>query len=176
MTVLDDLFNWAANQPTQNKTTVNISMATNQVIGPGGPNANLVSYATGYLTYQQQTDTQNASFTSTSPLTQYFSDRQYPGSVVSGPSIGGAPFNANATDQLNVTITLQPFLEIPRPPSMGPMTIQNWYYITLQSPTWGYTIGAPLNVDPATNIIYFMIGATYYTISLCNQTSTGPGG
>jgi hypothetical protein len=41
----------------------------------------------------------------------------------------------------------------------------------VQSPKWGFSNSATLNVDPTTNIIYFMIGATFYTISLCNQNS-----
>src|SRR6516225_8656444 len=76
-TILDDLFNWAAQQGPLNTTTVQFHMTSNEITRNG-----LVSYSEGTLRYNPAHFYKllwfPASFSSgTNGITQYFSDRRF---------------------------------------------------------------------------------------------------
>jgi hypothetical protein len=126
--LLDDLFQWAAQQPAGNITSINLAMTGNQI--NAGPTVhNLVSYSEGPLYYTPASH-QGMFFTpanfASQPngITQYFNNRRYPNP--SGGFEPGPPFNSNssgdATDPLDITITSLLFFSHP-------------YSITIQSMT-----------------------------------------
>jgi hypothetical protein len=151
--ILDDLFQWAAQEPAGNIITVRIAITTNEIT-----RSNLVSYAEGDLQYRPAHSSGMfffpASFASPeNGLHQYFSDRRY------GPpnSFANFPFDSENTDPLTVSIT--------RP------LIVNSYTITLHSSKWGFTESLAPNFDAASSIIYGSVGGGLLTVSLCGRNS-----
>jgi hypothetical protein len=99
--IIDDLFQWAAQQPAGNIITVGIAITTNEIT-----RNNLVSYAEGHLNYHPAHSTGwllvLPFFASPNDgVTQYFSDRRYGGEL----GFGTAPFDSKNTDPLTVSIT-----------------------------------------------------------------------
>jgi len=151
--IIDDLFQWAAQQPTDNITTVRIAITTNEIT-----RNNLVSYAEGPLTYHPGHSGGMffvpPSFASAiDGVTQYFSDRRY-----SSGSFSTAPFDAANTDPLTVSIS--------RP------IIATGYTITFKSSKWGFTESLAPNFDATSSIIYGGVGGSLITVSLCNKSSS----
>jgi len=151
---LDNLFAWAAEQPSNNRpATVNIALTTST---PGSRNA--VTFASGTLQYVGGTGVvKESSFSG--PATQYFSDR------VSGDYLFN-PFNPNQTDTVNITVTQIVEIEI-GPPS---------YVVQLTIPALGVgaTQVSPLNFDDTTGVVYgpFPVSpATFVTMAFCGQLS-----
>jgi hypothetical protein len=158
-TILDDLFQWAAQQPSINTTTVQFAMTGNEITRNG-----LVSYAVGTLRYYPPHFNGirflPASFASSvNGITQYFSDRRFsltPGSFIN------YPFNPSNTDPLTITIS---------PLAIGVPT----YSIDVSSSKWGFNDRFVPNFDVTTKILYGSVGGnTFLTISLCNQSSQRP--
>ena len=147
--LLDDLFQWAAQQPAGNITHVNLAMTGNEI----GRN-NLVSYAEGTLSYTPAHHVGMfflpATFHSAANgITQYFSDRRI------APV---APFDPDSTDPLTITITYSP-------------PITPVYALTVHSSKWGFDFTVNPIFDPATEIIYATNGLTFLTFSLCGRFS-----
>jgi hypothetical protein len=158
-TILDDLFQWAAQQPSINTTTVQFAMAGNEITRNG-----LVSYSVGTLRYYPPhfngIQFLPASFASSlNGITQYFSDRRFtltPGSFIN------YPFNPNNTDPLTITIS---------PLAIGVPI----YSIDLKSSKWGFDDRFVPSFDVTTKILYGSVGGnTFLTVSLCNQNSQRP--
>jgi hypothetical protein len=155
--IIDDLFQWAAQQPAGNIITVNIAITTNEIT-----RNNLATYAEGSLTYHPWSSVgwyiHPPRFESPNDgVTQYFSDRRY--TPHAGPS-QKAPFDAMNTDPLTVSIT--------RP--MGATV----YTITFKSSKWGFTESFTPSFDAASSVIYGSVGGGLVTISLCNRVSQPP--
>jgi|WetSurMetagenome_2_1015567.scaffolds.fasta_scaffold21306_2 hypothetical protein len=148
--ILDDLFQWAAQQPQGNSVTVQIAIATNEV-----SRNNLVSYAAGELTYFPAHSVGirhlPPHFASEKDgLKQYFSDR------------GNAPFDHTQTDPLSITIN-------------GHFVFSGGNYsITVHSSKWNFTFTFETTSDPATQVLYGTDGSTFITVSLCGQNSQAP--
>lgn len=145
--VLDDLFTWAAQQPTSGyETSVKIDITSNEIT-----RNNLVTYATGKLIYHRSQSAGMrylpAYFSSgKDKITQYFSDR------------GNNPFDHSQTDPLTVTINKQ-FIA-----SVG-------YTITIESSKWNFHFSFTPTIDPSTQILYGTDHNTFITISLCGRES-----
>jgi hypothetical protein len=152
--ILDDLFQWAAQQPAGNTITVRVATTTNEIT-----RNNLVSYAEGFLNYHPGHSVGmffvGPSFSSSNDgVVQYFSDRRY------GPqgSFTTFPFDANNTDPLTVSITRAPIAA-------------TGYTITIKSSKWGFTENFTPTVDAGSNVIYGSVSGGLVTISLCNRSS-----
>jgi hypothetical protein len=148
--IIDDLFQWAAQQLADNTKTVQIAITTNEIT-----RNNLVSYAEGPLTYHPWISLGMIHFppyfeSENDGVRQYFSDRRYKPS--SGPS---APFDAMKTDLLTVLIT-------------------SGHTITFKSSKWGFTESFTPSFDAASSVIYGSVGGGLVTISLCNRSSSPP--
>jgi len=131
--VLDNLFQWAAEQPAENITSCRLAMATNELT-----RNNLVSYAEGTLFYSPGRHVGlffvPARFSSEpNGITQYFSDRRF------APNGGfeTAPFDPNNTDPLDITIS-PPFL------------LTHQYGITVHSSKWDFQFTVNPSFDAAT--------------------------
>jgi hypothetical protein len=148
--ILDDLFQWAANQPPENFVSVDIAITSNELT-----RKNLVSYAAGPLTYNPSKHVgffwipANFASEKNNSLKQYFSDR------------GGSPFNPDDTDPLDVTIEA---------PNIG----LSQYIITLHSPKWNFQYQIKPGFDVATQVIIGTSGPSLLTFSLCGQLSQSP--
>jgi hypothetical protein len=162
--LLDDLFNWAAQQPAENIVSVACSLATNQSAFQG-VGENLVTYAEGPLLYKPGGWLDSGRFriyvpaAFTGSLTQYFSDRRY------GPpdSFTNYPFNANSTDPLDITVSSPPLL----PSGIGS------YSVSINSPAWTST--QSLTPQCEAGVIYGIVaGAVLLVISLCGRGSQQP--
>jgi hypothetical protein len=162
--LLDDLFNWAAQQPAENITSVACSLATNQSSFQGR-DENLVAYAEGPLLYKPGGWMDSgrfriyvpAAFTGT--LTQYFSNRRY------GPpdSFTNYPFDANSTDPLDITISSPPLI----PLGTGS------YSVSINSPAWAST--QSLTPQCEAGVLYgIMSNSVLLVISLCGQNTQQP--
>lgn len=156
-TILDDLFQWAAQQPPSNVTTVQFAMTGNEITRNG-----LVSYAVGTLTYYPGGWNGHvflpARFASTTNgIKQYFSDRTYNCNPLSFTTY---PFNPNNTDPLTVTVSRAVFGAI--------------YSVDLASSKWGFNFQFRPSVDANTNILYGSMGPTFLTVSLYNRHSAPP--
>lgn len=154
--VLDDLFQWAAQQPADNITSIRLAMTGNELT-----RNNLVSYAEGTLFYHPAPSRGfllfPANFSSeTNGITQYFSDRRF---APDGDFLT-APFDPHNTDPLDITIFA---------PRFSPQ-----YAGTVHSSKWDFEFTVNLSSDPATGIIYATTGPTFLTISLCNRISEPP--
>jgi hypothetical protein len=154
--LLDNLFQWAAQQPTANITSVNLAMT-------GSENANncLVSYADGTLFYKPPSHSGlfhlPANFSSkANGIKQYFSDRTF------GTGLGGNPFNPDDTDPLDVII--------------GPeiLSLSTNYVLTIHSSKYNLSFTVGLKFDATTEVIYATNGPTFITVSLCGQNSIPP--
>lgn len=150
--IIDDLFQWAAQQPAGNITTVRIAITTNEIT-----RNNLVSYAEGSLTYHPGRSVgmffSPPSFASAHDgVTQYFSDRRY-----GSGSFATSPFDAANTDPLTVSITRA--------------IIATGYTITFKSSKWGFTESFTPSFDAASSVIYGSVGGGLVTVSLCNRNS-----
>jgi len=157
--LLDDLFSWAAQQPTGNFIAVICNLATNQSTFQGR-DKNLVSYAEGTLNYHPGgwiiIEGLNLYLppTFTGSLTQYFSDRRY---TTAPTSFDNYPFDANNTDPLNLSIS----------GSSGS------YSVSIQSPKWGFTQGFMPQCEAG--VIYGTVdNVELLVISLCNRRSEPP--
>lgn len=153
--IIDDLFQWAAQQPAGNNTTVRIDITTNEIT-----RNNLVSYAEGMLTYHPGHSggmffTPPSFSSGIDGVTQYFSDRRY-----NSGGFSTAPFDAANTDPLTVSIS--------RP------IIATGYTITFKSSKWGFTESFTPNFDAASSVIYGSVGGSLITVSLCNKSSLSP--
>lgn len=155
--ILDDLFQWAAEQSPNNITTVRISITTNETT------QNIVSYAEGSLTYYPGLSLPwvhiPPSFKSANDgVMQYFSNNRY------GPSgsFTTFPFDADPkkTDPLTVSISSS-FLVA-------------HYTITLHSSKLGFTESFTPNFDAASNVIYGNIGKMLMTVNLCDRNTQPP--
>jgi hypothetical protein len=152
---LDDLFQWAVQQPQGATVSVNLEM-TSDSVSSSGTDGNLVSYGEGTLTYNRSHVTGRwylFPYFSSGPsgITQYFSDRR----PAEQFGVGGPPFDPNNTDPLSVTIS-----------AVGTITVHSSKYnheFTLQP-----------SLDSATNIIYATNGPNFFTLSLCNRQSVTP--
>jgi hypothetical protein len=128
--LLDDLFNWAAQQGTADEIFVGCYLATNQSAFQGR-DENMVTYATGALFYDRggwQGEGRFGRFVPaafTGSLTQFFSNKTFniPSSTA-GYEI--CPFNPEATENLQITISSPPLF-----PAGGP------YSVWINSPEWG---------------------------------------
>jgi hypothetical protein len=152
--LLDDLFQWAAQQPAGNIVAVKLAIATNEIT-----RNNLVSYAEGTLFYHPPHHagifTFPANFSSEPDgITQYFSDRRFGGGLVTHP------FDPNNTDPLTVTINA-PFI----PPQ---------YTVVVHSSKWNFQFTLTPSFDAATEIIYAANGPTFLALSLCDRNSQPP--
>jgi hypothetical protein len=146
--LLDDLFQWAAQEPAGNTVTVKLAIATNEITRD-----NLVSYAEGTLTYHPPRHagilTLPANFASDPDgITQYFSDRRF------GSPLPTNPFDPGKTDPLDVTI-----VAIPQ------------YTATFHSSRWNFEFTVTLTFDAATEIIFAANGPTFLVLSLCSRNS-----
>lgn len=153
--ILDDLFQWAAQQPSGQILTVGIAITTNEIT-----RNNLVSYAEGMLGYSPGHSAGWLFFppsfaSSPDGVKQYFSDRRWGTSDFGGPP---HPFDPNNTDPLTVSI--------------GRPILTGDYKITLKSSKWGFTESFTPIFDPASHIIYGSVGGGFVTISLCGKTAT----
>ena len=153
---LDDLFQWAAQQPSNNITTVQIALVTNDL-----RQNNLVSYTEGTLYFHPArsggTFLLPAYFASQDDrLTQYFSDRRYAGQP---GDFNACPFACDQTDPLQITVNL-PFL-----PTGGN------YSVTLKLLKWGFQISFEPSYDASTGVLYGVIYTAFITISLCGRES-----
>jgi hypothetical protein len=151
--ILDDLFQWAAQQPAGNETSVRIAITTNEIT-----RNNLVSYGEGTLNYQPGRASGMlflpAHFASAHDgVTQYFSDRRH----VDPGSFGGPPFDPANTDPLTISITWTLFSAT--------------YSINLSSSKWGFTESFKPSFDLGSTVIYGTVGGGFVTISLCNRSS-----
>jgi hypothetical protein len=150
---LDNLFAWAAKQPSSNRTTVNIALTTST---PGSSNA--VTFASGTLQYAGGTGVvKDSSFSG--PAKQYFSDR------LSGTN----PFNPHQTDTVNVAVTQIIGTEI-GPPTY---TVQ----LTIHALGVGPTQVNPLSFDETTGVVsgpFPVNPATFVTMAFCGQFSSHP--
>jgi hypothetical protein len=163
--LLDDLFHWAAQQPPENGTSVNLAMTGNETRN------NLVSYAEGPLTYTPASNTRKgmfltaASFNATA-INQYFSDRR---SLLDRSTTAihpTSPFDPHQTDPLDITISALAGHQDDQPLFQ--------YAITLHSPKYHLTYNLNPNFDPTTGIIYATLGDTFFTFSLCGRRSDPP--
>ena len=162
--LLDDLFNWAAQQPTENETSVGCSLATNQSAFQGR-DENLVTYAGGPLSYNPGGWLDAGRFrifvpaAFTGSLTQYFSNQTY------GPpdSFTSYPFNPNATEVLDITISSPPIA----------LLGSGSYSVSINSPEWGSTQSFTPQCEAG--VTYGIVGnAVLLVISLCGQGSEAP--
>jgi hypothetical protein len=157
--LLDDLFSWAAQQPSANLTTVTCNLVSNQSTFQGH-DKNLVSYAEGKLTYYPSFWSGRffvpPSFTANPgvPLAQYFSDRRYK----SDPqSFSDEPFSADNTDPLHLSIT----------------SFLGTYAVSFHSPKWGFTKSFVPFCEAG--VIYGIVdNVELVAISLCNRSSQRP--
>jgi hypothetical protein len=156
--LLDDLFQWAAQQQTGNITSISLAMTSNQI--DAGPTVhNLVSYSEGPLYYNpanhQGVFFIAANFASNPDgITQYFNNRRPKG----GGFEPGPPFDPEQTDQLDFTIN-------------APLFFSDPYSITIHSSKYGFRFTFNPNFDSATQIITTVNGLVFITISLCDPTS-----
>jgi hypothetical protein len=161
--LLDDLFQWAAQQPARNTTTVDLAMTGNQITGNDITQNNLVTYGVGTLYYDPPHQAGGifhfpAYFASqTDGITQYFSNRKFGG----GPLGGTNPFNPDDTDPLDITI--------------GRSLFSSNYDLTAHSSKYDTQFTVGLNFDTATEIIYATSGPTFFTVSLCGRNSVYEG-
>jgi hypothetical protein len=155
-TILDDLFRWAAQQPSTNVTTVQVAMTGNEIT-----RNKLVSYAVGTLYYHPAHVLGGglfipASFSSEeNGITQYFSDRRFnckPDQFIN------YPFDPSNTDPLTIAVS---FTFVPPTP----------YAINLSSSKWGFNFRFIPGFDANTKILYGTMGPTFLTVSLYNQRS-----
>jgi len=153
--ILDDLFQWAGQQPVNNISVVQVSITTNEIT-----RNNLVSFGEGALTYHPAHSVGMlllpATFSSANDgITQYFSDRRYGGGQ--GP-VKNYPFDANKTDPLTMLIT-KPYLM-----NVG-------YTVTFKSSKWGFTESFMPSFDAVSSVLFGPLGGGFVTISLCNRNS-----
>ena len=149
--LLDDLFGWAIEQPSENTISVQLALATNELTRD-----NLVSYAEVSLYYRPA---YRAGVRWVAPrfaselngITQYFSNRRYK------TGFAGAPFSAEEgqSDPLDVTIA-----------ASG--VFSGRYSIILHSAKWNFRFTFRPRFDDATNIIYGAVGSTSVTISFAS--------
>ena len=123
--LLDELFKWAAGQPSGNTTTVMCTITTTQSLSSTNETDDIVTYAQGLLTYNPLAkipDTEQwvqPSFAGT--LQRSFSNRTavaFHFDFQAIPFIRGSTylFNPNNTDGLNVYIASGGYTPTPNPP------------------------------------------------------------
>jgi hypothetical protein len=153
--ILDDLFKWAAQQPSQNITTIQFHMTSNEITRNG-----LISYSESILRYYPAHFNGfffvPASFSSnTNGITQYFSDRRF--NCVPNEFVN-FPFGPNNTDPLTISIS---------PVVLGAPT----YAIDVNSSKWGFNYRWTPSFDANTKILYGTNGNDFLTVSLYDQSS-----
>ncbi|ANV74122.1 hypothetical protein BCM43_29225 (plasmid) [Bacillus thuringiensis] len=153
--VLDELFQWADQQPGGNVTTVDIAIATNSMI-----KNNLVTYAEGKLQYYPRSSSDMhifpAQFVSgvdsgdrgVSGIKQFFSNKRN----------SNCPFDCNEVGRLVVTLS---------------NTLTN-YSVDVESSNPDFQFSLEPSFDAASGILYGVANDTYITISLCNKQSMTP--
>jgi hypothetical protein len=146
--ILDDLFNWAAQEPLENQKTIQIAVVTTEVT-----RSNLVSCALGKLTYYGAAGNGMRQyppylFSGKDGLTQYFSNRT------------NVPFDKTQTDPLTVTIT-----------GHFALAATGDYPIRFQSSKWNFDFTIQPTFEPTTQILYALHDSLYITISLCGRQS-----
>jgi hypothetical protein len=156
--LLDDLFNWAAQQPIEYQPFVQCSLATNQSVFQGRVE-NVVTYAAGTLFYDPggwQGEGRFGRFVPavfTGVLLQSFSDQLY-----SLQSTDLYPFSPYATENLQITISSPPLF-----PAGGS------YSVWINSPEWSPV--QSLAPQCEAGVIYGIMGdAVFLVISLCGQS------
>jgi hypothetical protein len=156
--ILDDVFQWAGQQPQDNTVSVKIAIATNET-----QRSNLVSYAEGTLTYHAP---HVGRFllppyfsSSRDGIEQYYSDRRYAGQHATHL----CPFACDQSDPLEVAIH--------RPASFAG---GGNYSVSLKSSKYGFDLKFDPSFDDATGVLYGVIGATFITVSLCDRQSLPP--
>jgi hypothetical protein len=154
--LLDDLFQWAAQQPAANITSVNLAMTGNEI--GSGKDSCLVSYATGRLSYKPPSHSglfhAPASFNSEADgIKQYFSNRTY------GGQLGSFPFSSEPKDidLIDISIGLQAFTTI--------------YGLTIHSSALNLRFTVNVSFDVTTGVIYATTGPVFITVSLCGRDS-----
>jgi len=161
--LLDNLFNWAAQQPAENETSVHCNLTTNQSAAFQGHGENVVTYAEGGLGYHPGGWVNVGRFGIFIPasfsgsLTQYYSDKRY------GPqgSFTNYPFSASETTPLNITI------------SGPPLLLGGSYSVSISSPGWGATQSFTPQCEAG--LVYgTFLNAVLLVISLCEQISEPP--
>lgn len=155
--LLDDIFQWAAQQQPDSRPKVSFAMTMNET------SRNLVSYAEGVLYYSPAKSAGPTLFLPTlssekNGVTQYFSDRRH------SPDGGGfttCPFSCSDADPLDVIVRqVAPF--------------GGDYSVELKSTKWGWEISFAPSFDAATSVLYGVIDKTFITISLCNRSASPP--
>ncbi|MBT2667298.1 hypothetical protein J7J00_17605 [Bacillus sp. ISL-4] len=150
--ILDDLFQWASEQPEDHLCSVDIAIATNDM-----SRNNLVSYAEGTIHFDLGSISKWVSLqprfkSYQNGIKQYFSDRRR----------GDCPFDCNETEPLDVLI-------VPR------FSVNNINYIvTMKSSKWNFEFSFEPSFDVESDILYGVFNKTFITISFCNKRSEPP--
>jgi hypothetical protein len=154
--IIDDLFQYAAQQQSNKTTTVPFAMASNEVT-----RNNLVGYSVGTLTYYPPRFTGRffvpATFASDADgIKQYFSDRQY--FLPQASELRASyPFDPTNTDPLTVSI--------------GRDFLSPNYSINPHSSKWGFNFSFIPSFDVSTKILYGTWGNSFLTVSLGSPTT-----
>jgi hypothetical protein len=163
-TILDDLFQWAAQQPSTNVTTVQLAMTSNEITNTGrvtyagdGPTPGLDGTLYYYPPVFNGYYMLPARFSSANGIKLYWSTRGYD----CNSQFASYPFGWNNTEPITITVS---------PLAFGDPI----YSITLNSTDSSFTFRFVASFDANTKILYGTSGNKFLTVSLYNRDSRPP--